>query len=363
MKKLLSKLVKKYPNFITHALYWTVCKGSGLVKHDKDPRDFETGIFNWGAYQPKSQRKEIKTLGVKSQQYNNCQWYATTVQKEIDEKIVLSPRSICAWGLKNGLVSGDGLSNLPSGQKALKNWGIVSLNSLQENIQPWSNYANVDLNRFSAEAEKHKIQSYWSVTSRGDLLKLLDEDRAVTTGLAWFTGFNQGGGFGYPWIIEKVIGYSVGGHAVCIIGYDLNYHGKQVYIIQNSCGIGWGDAGKFYVTMDYLDRNNYGYFTNLDLPTDIAKFLVDYNGKNVKGSSSSIYLIKDGTKKGYPNWETYLAFNGKDKGFAVVDDELLNQVKEGDLMNIEETEYWDFLKDVSEANRLPALLEKLSQEL
>lgn len=41
----------------------------------------------------------------------------------------------------------------------------------------------------------------------------------------------------------------IGGHAVIIVGFDSE---KQLYIIRNSWGKGWGDNGHFYLPFDYV---------------------------------------------------------------------------------------------------------------
>ncbi len=49
----------------------------------------------------------------------------------------------------------------------------------------------------------------------------------------------------------------VGGHAVCVVGYDDN---KKWFISRNSWGNGWGDKGYFYMP--------YAYITNRSLSAD-----------------------------------------------------------------------------------------------
>lgn len=69
---------------------------------------------------------------------------------------------------------------------------------------------------------------------------------------------------------EKV----VGGHAVAIVGYD---DSKQVFIVRNSWGTGWGDQGYFYMP--------YAYVSNQDLATDfwvIKTITLSTNLQNVE---------------------------------------------------------------------------------
>ena len=48
---------------------------------------------------------------------------------------------------------------------------------------------------------------------------------------------------------EKV----VGGHAVCCVGYD---DSKQLFIVRNSWGTGWGLKGYFMMPYTYLSSSN-----------------------------------------------------------------------------------------------------------
>ena len=348
---------------ITHLFYWLFkAKKSGLDFKKADDRNFETGIFGWFGYAPKHSRHIIKTLSIKDQRFLNiCQWCATTVQKEVDENKVLGLRSLVIYAKRNGLLSGDGFSTLPSGQKALKEFGIEDVSERSEVIGSWGIYSSGALDL--ANAENNKIQSYWSVTTRGDRLKLLDEGKVLTTGINWYTGYNQGGGFSSPWIIAKTSGYKVGGHAFNVIGYDLAYHGREVYVCQNSYGSSWGDNGKFYIDMDFMDKDNYGFMTNLDVEKNIGEFLNKYDGKNVKGDKSNgIFHIQKGVKKPYPSWLAFLSFNGKQRGFLEVPQEDLDQVPSGDIMDVTKSSYYEFLKDVKKDNQLDLLLTILNKE-
>ena len=42
----------------------------------------------------------------------------------------------------------------------------------------------------------------------------------------------------------------LGGHAVCIVGYD---DSRSIFIGRNSWGKSWGDRGYFYIPYDYYD--------------------------------------------------------------------------------------------------------------
>lgn len=338
-------------------------RGSGFRGYKRDPRNFNIGIFGWFEYEPKHTRHVIKTLSVKDQgSLNTCVYNATAVQKEIDENEELSVRSIVIWAKRNGLLSGTGWSNGDAGQKVLKEFGIMKAKSLPENSNNWNFYSEGSLD--FTEAEKHKIGSYWEVNREAEVFKLLDSDRVVEVAITWYTGFNQGGGFNSPWIIDKKVGVPVGGHEFVIKGYDLDYNGKRVYVCQNSYGKEWGDNGDFYIEIDYFHKNEIIILTNLDdINKDLGRFINDYDGKNVKTKDNpGIWHIQKGTKKLYPDWATYLAWDQINIGFEIVDGNVLNDVPIGDNMDIKKTHYWPMLENLKDPEVLNKVLELINQK-
>lgn len=355
-------------------------KRCGLKRNPEGAKHFETGIFGWGKYKPKHTVKLIKTLSVKDQgRLNTCQWNATTAQKENDEGCILSVKGLVGYGKKNGMISGDGFSSLDSGQKALKDWGIPEEKVLPSTLSDWESYSNVDIGRFTANANQHKIASHWNVSSKDDMYKLLDEDRTLVTGTDWFTPFNSGG------IITKSSGYNIGGHAYLGKGYVRGLKkvenqriitglgGINVFAFQNSFGDNWGytiidtdgsvHKGIFFVEENYFWKNRYGIKANLDISLDIGKFINDYDGKNVKGSKPTIYSVQQGKLKAYPDEVTYLAYNANDseiKSYSLVKDEIIAKVPKGDDMDIRKSLYWDMLKGIEgKEERIKKLIEIL----
>lgn len=311
--------------YLKHLYYWLKAKQSGLKKLDGDARDYDLGIFGWFEYDKKHDRVEIPTVSIKSQYpLNNCVFQSTTVQKEIDEGIPLSVRSLTVLAKRYGLISGNGFSNLRSGQLMLQKHGILEQKVLSEGNLTWYIYSKARIDKDLASM--HKTQSFWKVNNRSEIYKLLDSGKPLTMGMSWYTGFNQSGGFKTPWKIDKARGYYVGGHAVCIIGYEGDY-----LIIQNSYGKDWGDEGKFYIHIDYAEPfiKKWGAYANLDIPKNTAKFLNTYNGKSVRGNKSdAIYRIEGSRKRKYENLESFKK-NAKPLSYAMVDQEELDLVKEG----------------------------------
>jgi C1A family cysteine protease len=105
------------------------------------------------------------------------------------------------------------------------------------------------------DALKYKAVSYQSVTQN-----LADMQGCLASGYPFVFGFTvyesfesnavaQTGDMPMPKSGEKVIG----GHAVLAVGFDTE---DRVFIVRNSWGDGWGDAGYFYMPYAYLLDDN-----------------------------------------------------------------------------------------------------------
>ncbi len=365
---------------------------TGLV-HDlemmKDPRDFRTDILGLGAYVPQHPYLLKPSVSVKNQgAYGTCQWNDTAAQKEDDENVSCSPQSLVIKGKTMGLVGTNGVSSLQSGQLVLKNWGIAEERFFSDpDMIHFDAYSDARLltPEIEANAATHKIQSFWSVIGRSDTLRFLDQGKTMSTGMMWFSGFNMGGGFSYPWIIREPVGVPVEGHAFKMKGYVQKYlgidssnklitgaGGVDVYVFQNSYGESWGATviddngvvhkGLFFVTMDYFDGVGYSRYTNLDIAKNIGAFLTQYTGQNVKGMQPGIFLIKDGKKCAYPDWVTFLAYGFQKGKWAQVDQADLDAVPVGPAMDITLSPYWDMIKGLSAPDNMNRLLEIISQK-
>lgn len=338
-------------NKIQELLYWLFdAKPSGLLPTPPDDRDFQLGIFGLREYKPKHTRLELPTLSYKNQKnLNTCGWNAAIGTHEPDEGKVLSVRSLVSYARLRGLINGNGYSNLRDNQKALADWGAAEETLCQDTgHEDWEKYSRADVAKLTENANTHKIKTFWSVNDRNAMMKALDEGHRIEVGIDWYTGFNQGGGFSRPWLITKPVGYKVGGHALCIIGYDLNYHGYKVWIVQNSYGPNWGDNGKFYMTMDFFDTQNaYGAYTNLDMEAKVVDILTEYFAQNVKGDKSpGIYYIYGGQKHAYPDEDTWMSFDAEKDGFTVVPQADLDKVPEGEPMKKEAGQNWGLIQKI-----------------
>jgi hypothetical protein len=339
-------------DLIKHLIYRIFkAKGSGLLKIDPEDvkDDFDLGsIFSFfGSYTPQVNEKKIETLSTKDQKsLSNCSFQAATVQKEVDEGVVLSARYLTAKAYQQGLCGFGGWADLKAGQTIMQKFGICEEKDCPSNSNlSFKDYVNIDFTKLDPLAEKHKSKSFWIIRSIDDALKAVDEGHIVTIGMPWYSGFNQGGGFKAPWIITKLIGYFISGHALAKVGF---LNDKKLSDVQNSYSDKWGDNGHLYIDYSFLNKyiKQYGAYANLDIEYDkisASDIVSKYDLKNVRGTTSgAIYLIYNGNKMPYKNARAFIAYNGlpyfyKDM-FTIVPQEELDKIKtpsDGGLLTAE----------------------------
>lgn len=310
----------------------------GLLPLPPDDRDLGFwNIFGEEDYQPKHEEKILKTISVKNQLFNTCGWASSTAMKEIDEGMPLSVRSLVILGKWLGYITGDGFSNLRDNQKTIQKYGIPEEGIIPETASNFDQYADTKLitQNFLDNAAKHKSDSFWRVYNTNEIYKLIDEERPVQIGVDWYSGLNMGGGFKSPWI-WKIINWLVGGHAMFVKGYKQNYTGKKVFVIQNSFGNSYGDNGDMYILPADLQKqiDKYGAYANKDVPLELAKWLVQHQGKVVKtDTSADVFLIQGDKKRKYPDLATLYAHGRADSDIVNVPSEYLDKVKEGDVID------------------------------
>lgn len=334
-----------------------VYKAGGLLPHEEDARDLNLGIFGLGTYKTKQDDLIIKTLSIKDQApFNTCAWNAITVQKEMDEQKILSVEKLVEKGKQLGLLSGDGFSSLRDNQDIVRKFGIPEDVYSSPRTYSWSEYSRYKWNaEIEANAFSHRSASYWNTKSKNDVLKFLDQGKVFQTGMEWYTGMNQSGGFGSNgrYIIEKLKGTFVGGHAFVCIGYVKNYAGYGLCLVfQNSFGPNWGDRSLFYMPIDFATERCYTFYAQLDIEVDVGRFLTKYEGKFVKAKTGpAIYMIKDGAKCAFPDMTTYFAWGGARKGYDLIVDnseiEQLSQVPDGGILEIQYSPFWPMIRNLT----------------
>lgn len=148
-----------------------------------------------------------------------------------------------------GTVSIDSGAALRDGIKVLAQNGCCSEQDWPYNIKKFTNRPSVSC---YIKALKHRISSYYSMTTQNDLLSCLASGYPFVFGISVYESFEsqmvkQTGQVPMPGTNEK----NLGGHAICAVGYDLN---KKIFIVRNSWGESWGDKGYFYLPFEYVDK-------------------------------------------------------------------------------------------------------------
>jgi len=341
-------------SWITQRLFTEKINGlkimiNGLKPHSPDDRDFRYEMLGGTkGYEPKHSVYKIKTLTTKNQQtLNTCTWNGLAVQCEIDEKVPLSVASLVAYARKTGRLTGNGYSSLRENQLVAKEFGVAEESVLPNIIKDWESYS--DPAQLTADVIKnaalHKTKGFFLTLSKEEVLKAIDDNRVIQTGCTWFSRYNMSGGLRAPWILPWRAGTKIGGHCFDIIGYDIP---RQLLIVQNSFGPGWGDEGCFYVRFqDWFSQYLPGY-VRVDFDEPIMQSVVSaYEGKSVKSATDpSIYLVKDGQKHHFPNEITFYAFRNKfapGETYQAVAQTVLNALPTGVDVKVQDSPYWPLL--------------------
>ena len=105
------------------------------------------------------------------------------------------------------------------------------------------------------DAAKRKVTSYQRVADFNGVIDALASGYPVVVGFTVYSSFESNsvaktGVMPYPNIsTERVLG----GHAVLIVGYNKN---RNVFIVRNSWGTGWGDGGYFYMPFQVIQNTS-----------------------------------------------------------------------------------------------------------
>lgn len=130
--------------------------------------------------------------------------------------------------------------------------GVRSNGICSESIWPY------DVSRFDvkpsdvayADAKSRNIEKYQRLVSNSDMIDSLNISMPIVIAADVFDEFMNLSGPdstipmpGNPWAAQ--------GHALCVIGYDLD---RAAFLIKNSFGTAWGDNGYCWMPFDYADK-------------------------------------------------------------------------------------------------------------
>ncbi len=146
--------------------------------------------------------------------------------------------------LVEGKIGFDSGAMLRDGIKVLAKYGVCPESSWPYDIAQFTRKPSAACYK---QALKHRITSYHRLQTLNDMLNCLAEGFPFVFGFTVYESFEslkvaQTGLVPMPKKSERVLG----GHAVMAAGYDQK---QKRFIVRNSWGLGWGQAG--YFTMPY----------------------------------------------------------------------------------------------------------------
>jgi len=127
----------------------------------------------------------------------------------------------------------------------------------QESLWPYdiSKFARAPSSVAYADAAKRKVVSYAKCTDFNMVKAALASGTPVVVGFYVYSSFEtpevaRTGIMPYPNVSREKL---LGGHAVCLVGYDDSHNW---FIARNSWGTNWGDNGYFYMPYQIIQNTN-----------------------------------------------------------------------------------------------------------
>jgi C1A family cysteine protease len=148
---------------------------------------------------------------------------------------------------------------LRDGLKSLSKFGVCS-----EELWPYSidKFQDKPTDECYEDGKNRKILQYQKLISIYYVTQVLNNNNPVVFGMEIYDGFmdlnERISTVSFPSRKEK----SLGGHAMCMVGYDSR---KKLFLAKNSFGSYWGDNGYCWIPFDYIRQEGYDIWT-FDIP-------------------------------------------------------------------------------------------------
>lgn len=101
------------------------------------------------------------------------------------------------------------------------------------------------------DAANRKTTVYQSLDTRMEAIEALSELKPVMVGMTVYKSFSNITGDNPIISMPAKSEYEAGGHAVALVGYSLL---SEQFIVKNSFGTSWGEAGYCLMPFEYFDR-------------------------------------------------------------------------------------------------------------
>ena len=150
-------------------------------------------------------------------------------------------------------IAQDSGATVKDGIKTVNKQGVCSEDCWPYKVEKFTKKPTV---KSYTAAKKSKVASYASVDQK-NLKDTIANGFPIVFGFEVYESFEseavaKTGLVPMPTQADKVLG----GHCVVIVGYD---EAREVYICRNSWGNDWGDKGRFYMPVKYVEDPNMAY--------------------------------------------------------------------------------------------------------
>lgn len=141
------------------------------------------------------------------------------------------------------------------GIKALKKYGACS-----ETLWPYypSEFATPPTSACYHNGSTRSIKNYQRLNGVNDILDALNNNQPVVFGMAVYDSFMDVNEYNPVIPLSLNNELSIGGHAMCMIGYDL---GRQQMLVKNSFGTDWGARGYCWMPFEYVRSDVFDTWT------------------------------------------------------------------------------------------------------
>lgn len=236
----------------------------GCIRDKFDQRDYLMRAYLPLVKLPEKIDWTLKMSPVRDQgQEGTCVGFAaTTGMKEYQEKldylklVILSPRFLYSECKKIDGMPGLEGTTIRAAMKVLKNNGVC-----QEKFWPYQPLKkNKPLSGASGNAKKFRILTYARILDLDELRMSLATKGPAVLGIKVFAGMfkTKTGILPLPKKDER----SIGGHAICAVGYD---NKKQLVKFKNSWSSKWGDRGYGYLPFEYARHYMMDAWSSVDI--------------------------------------------------------------------------------------------------
>ena len=187
--------------------------------------------------------------------------YELSVKHEYPEYLKQLSRLFIYYNTRSeyGNILEDNGMFLRDGLKALAKFGVCSEELWSYDIEKFDDKPTDECYE---DAKKRKIIKYQKLISNYYITEVLNNNKPVVFGMEIYESFmnlnERISTVNIPSRNEK----SLGGHGMCMVGYDLE---KRLFLAKNSFGSDWGDGGYCWIPFDYIRQEAYDIWT-FDIP-------------------------------------------------------------------------------------------------